>query len=185
MPNAKPSKPVRRTDPYQAPYYFPTPLSPDAATYVQELRAERQGVRATSDPTTFRQYWEPIILPSPRASPRSKVQPLPPVDPEAEVVTSESPEEPVEPQAEAEPEFEQGGETAKRPREMHHRWSWHLPLVRPHMSRRMQSSESTQQGAPPLEKRNSAMLLFGHHRRRNGTASEDLQSKSTPVSQPA
>ncbi|KAI0688148.1 hypothetical protein BC835DRAFT_334066 [Cytidiella melzeri] len=35
--------PVRRTDPYQAPYFFPSPLSPDAAGYAQRLRIERGG----------------------------------------------------------------------------------------------------------------------------------------------
>ncbi|KAL7285621.1 hypothetical protein ACG7TL_000725 [Trametes sanguinea] len=182
MPNAKSSTPVRRTDPYQAPYYFPTPLSPDADTYVQELRAERKGARTTSDPTTFRQYWEPIVLPSPRSSPKNKLQPLPPVEPEADNVTSETTEDPAEVKADGEHEVEGGSE--KRPQPVHHRWSWHLPL-RPHASRRMQSSDSTQQEAPTLEKRNSSMFLFGHNRRRHGTASEDFQAKRTPASQPA
>ncbi|KAI9057086.1 hypothetical protein FKP32DRAFT_1607540 [Trametes sanguinea] len=182
MPNAKSSKPVRRTDPYQAPYYFPTPLSPDADTYVQELRAERQCARTTSDPTTFRQYWEPIILPSPRSSPKNKVQPLPPAEPEAEIIQSETSEEPADLRTDGEHEAE--GASEKRPRPVHHRWSWHLPLL-PHTSKKMQSSESTPREAPALEKRNSSMFLFGHNRRRHGTASEDFQAKRTPVSQAA
>ncbi|KAI0078869.1 hypothetical protein K474DRAFT_1659793 [Panus rudis PR-1116 ss-1] len=36
-----PSQPRRRTDPYQAPYFFPSPASPDAIDYVQKVRAER------------------------------------------------------------------------------------------------------------------------------------------------
>ena len=38
---AKP--PVPRTDPYQAPYFFPTPLSPDARDYMSLVRSERVG----------------------------------------------------------------------------------------------------------------------------------------------
>ncbi|EKM61387.1 uncharacterized protein PHACADRAFT_247950 [Phanerochaete carnosa HHB-10118-sp] len=34
-------KVVSRTDPYQAPYFFPSPLSPDAAGYSSRVRAER------------------------------------------------------------------------------------------------------------------------------------------------
>ena len=39
----RPRSPVRRTDPYQAPYFFPSPLSPDAAGYVQRVRLELGG----------------------------------------------------------------------------------------------------------------------------------------------
>lgn len=37
----KPAPSRRRTDPYQAPYFFPTPLSPGADDYVRIVRAER------------------------------------------------------------------------------------------------------------------------------------------------
>lgn len=50
---ARPSKasPVRRTDPYQAPYFFPTPLSPDAAGYARRVRTEHRGSRSPEDVT--------------------------------------------------------------------------------------------------------------------------------------
>ncbi|KAI8981232.1 hypothetical protein BD414DRAFT_420074 [Trametes punicea] len=174
MPNAKTAKAARRTDPYQAPYYFPTPLSPDAENYIKEVREERKSARTTTDPIAFRQYWEPVPLPSPRASPRSKALPLPPVDlePDHEVVTSESSEGHFEPKGQ--PEGEQGV------RQMHHRWSFHLPR-RP---RKMQSTEaSTHLEGASNDKHNSpTRFLFGHHRRRHGTASEDLQAKRTLAS---
>lgn len=34
-------KPIPRTDPYQAPYFFPSPLSPEANGYVGKVRSER------------------------------------------------------------------------------------------------------------------------------------------------
>ncbi|KAI0782394.1 hypothetical protein BC629DRAFT_1594181 [Irpex lacteus] len=50
---ARPSKasPVRRTDPYQAPYFFPTPLSPDAAGYARRVRTEHRGSRSSEEAT--------------------------------------------------------------------------------------------------------------------------------------
>lgn len=39
---ALPKSPVPRTNPYQAPYFFPSPLSPDAADYVHRVRSERR-----------------------------------------------------------------------------------------------------------------------------------------------
>ena len=33
--------PIPRTDPYQAPYFFPTPMSPDASGYVGRVLMER------------------------------------------------------------------------------------------------------------------------------------------------
>ncbi|KAI0324036.1 hypothetical protein GY45DRAFT_1331976 [Cubamyces sp. BRFM 1775] len=176
MPNAKVAKVARRTDPYQAPYYFPTPLSPDADTYVEQVRRERKGarVRTTTDPISFRQYWEPVPLPSPRTSPRGKTQPLPPVESEIEQqeMTGEPPAatSPNEnkPPVVVEPEGE------STPRQVNHRWSFHLP----HLPRKMHSIDSSQQEARLTEK-HSSRSLFGHQRRRHGTASEDLQSKRT------
>ena len=40
-PKKPAAPPRRRTDPYQAPYFFPTPLSPGADDYVRIVRAER------------------------------------------------------------------------------------------------------------------------------------------------
>lgn len=160
MPNAKVAKVARRTDPYQAPYYFPTPLSPDADTYVEQVRRERKGtVRTTTDPISFRQYWEPVPLPSPRTSPKGKTQSLPPVESEIEqqetagepsVATSNDNKPPVI----VEPEEE------STPRQMHHRWSFHLP----HLPRKIHSVDSSQQEVRLTEK-HSSRSLFGHHRR--------------------
>lgn len=44
-PTTAPTAPPPRTNPYEAPYFFPTPLSPDAADYVRLARTE---VRQTS-----------------------------------------------------------------------------------------------------------------------------------------
>ncbi|KAL5533620.1 hypothetical protein ACEPAG_80 [Sanghuangporus baumii] len=41
-PTTAPSAPPPRTNPYEAPYFFPTPLSPDAAEYVRLARTEVQ-----------------------------------------------------------------------------------------------------------------------------------------------
>ncbi|KAI0652308.1 hypothetical protein C8Q79DRAFT_89638 [Trametes meyenii] len=176
MPNAKAAKPApRRTDPYQAPYYFPTPLSPDAGTYVEEVRKERQASPKVTDPLSFRQYWEPptIPLPSPRSSPKSKEQSLPPAPPEI-IVSDAPPTEPItEPKAEA---------TSARPalREVSHRWSWHLPL-HPHLPKK-HSVDPVQPEAQAEKPAVHTKFFFGHHRRRNGTASEDMQTKRTSLS---
>ncbi|TFY64954.1 hypothetical protein EVJ58_g2275 [Rhodofomes roseus] len=45
--------PLPRTDPYQAPYFFPTPLSPEAADYVRQVRISRGST--TVGGTTFEQ----------------------------------------------------------------------------------------------------------------------------------
>ncbi|EJC98664.1 uncharacterized protein FOMMEDRAFT_23486 [Fomitiporia mediterranea MF3/22] len=41
-PATAPSEPVPRTNPYEAPYYFPTPASPDAVNYVRLARTENR-----------------------------------------------------------------------------------------------------------------------------------------------
>ncbi|KAI0931348.1 hypothetical protein AcW2_000259 [Taiwanofungus camphoratus] len=43
LPCKKNARNVRRTDPYQAPYFFPTPGSPEAAHYVRSVRVSRTG----------------------------------------------------------------------------------------------------------------------------------------------
>ncbi|KAI0639839.1 hypothetical protein C8Q77DRAFT_1152781 [Trametes polyzona] len=156
MPNPKPAKPTRRTDPYQAPYYFPTPLSPDADTYVEQVRSERRGT-APADPISFRQYWDPIPLPSPRTSPKSKEEPLPPSTPE--IVVS--------PATEAAPPSPKD-EVLARPslRERSHRWSWHLP----HLHGKAHHDEAEQREETQEKPHSPAKFLFGHHRRRNVTA---------------
>ncbi|KAI0778619.1 hypothetical protein BD413DRAFT_601342 [Trametes elegans] len=175
MPNPKSSKPTQRTDPYQAPYYFPTPLSPDADTYVAQVRNERRAsARLTTDPITFRQYWEPVQLPSPRTSPKSKEKALPPSAPD--IVVSEPSGQPL-------PSAQEGeAETSRRPpregdhREGHHRWSWHLPHLHAKTPSHTIEEEEREGGS---EKHSSTKFLFGHHRRRNGVASEDLKTKRT------
>ncbi|KAI0673569.1 hypothetical protein C8Q78DRAFT_1067867 [Trametes maxima] len=178
MPNAKAAKPApRRTDPYQAPYYFPTPLSPDAGTYVEEVRKERQASPKVTDPLSFRQYWEPptIPLPSPRSSPKSKEEPLAPAPPE--IVVSDAPPELV---VETKSEEASGARPALR--EVSHRWSWHLPL-HPHLPKK-HSVDPVQPEAQAVSEKPAAhsKFFFGHHRRRNGTASEDMQTKRTSLS---
>ncbi|KAI0660506.1 hypothetical protein C8Q70DRAFT_975926 [Cubamyces menziesii] len=160
MPNAKVAKVARRTDPYQAPYYFPTPLSPDADTYVEQVRRERKGtVRTTTDPISFRQYWEPVPLPSPRTSPKGKTQSLPPV--ESEIEQQETAGEPsVATSSDNKPPVIVEPEEESTPRQMHHRWSFHLP----HLPRKMHSVDSSQQEVRLTEK-HSSRSLFGHHRR--------------------
>lgn len=48
IPSLEPSARPLRTDPYQAPYFFPSPMSPEAATYIQEVINERQGTNLFS-----------------------------------------------------------------------------------------------------------------------------------------
>lgn len=161
MPNAKVAKVARRTDPYQAPYYFPTPLSPDADTYVEQVRRERKGtVRTTTDPISFRQYWEPVPLPSPRTSPRGKTQSLPPVEPEIEQQETVGEPPVVLPPNENKPPVIVEPEGESTPRQVHHRWSFHLP----HLPRKMHSVDSSQQEVR-LNEKHSSRSLFGHHRR--------------------
>ncbi|KAH9897968.1 hypothetical protein C8Q73DRAFT_683229 [Cubamyces lactineus] len=181
MPNAKVAKVARRTDPYQAPYYFPTPLSPDADTYVEQVRRERKGtVRTTTDPISFRQYWEPVPLPSPRTSPRGKTQSLPPVEPEIEQQETVGEPPVAMPPNENKPPVIVEPEGESTPRQVHHRWSFHLP----HLPRKMHSVDSSQQEVR-LNEKHSSRSLFGHHRRRHGTASEDLQGKRTLAPRPS
>ena len=48
IPSLEPSARPLRTDAYQAPYFFPSPMSPEAATYIQEVINERQGTNLFS-----------------------------------------------------------------------------------------------------------------------------------------
>lgn len=52
-PQQRPA-PLARTDPYQAPYFFPTPLSPEAADYVRQVRISRSAA-VVSAGTVFEQ----------------------------------------------------------------------------------------------------------------------------------
>ena len=145
----KQSRPVQRTDPYQAPYFFPTPLSPDAGTYVQEVLSERHRVpnsklprpnSLTSDPSSE--------IASPTRSTRVSVEvssPLP------------SPPAPASP-VDATPEAER----ASSPSATNRRWSWHLPkrTVAPGRTRSVDPPERVAGG----EREKKPMSLFGHKR---------------------
>lgn len=54
LPLRKPPTPVARTDPYQAPYFFPFPGSPQAERYVRQVRDERRGA-ASANRQSFEQ----------------------------------------------------------------------------------------------------------------------------------
>ncbi|KAI0830749.1 hypothetical protein BC628DRAFT_1355448 [Trametes gibbosa] len=169
-PNAKPVKQARRTDPYEAPYYFPTPLSPDVDIYVQQVRSERQASQVT-DTITSRQHRDSVSQ-SPRTSPKSTEHFLPPIIPEHPVQELQEPAAPpVEPRLDT--------PTRLPLREKTHRWSWHLPHIhsKAHHDEpeRREGSQGGAQSALP------AKFLFRHHRRRHGTASEDLRDKPTSV----
>lgn len=103
------NRPVLRTDPYQAPYFFPTPMSPDAVDYVDKVRSERvlgfspeqrpkpspparRSTRSPSPHSRQTQQVQPPMLPTPAASPlRTAHLDLAPESPEtaaAEIATS-------------------------------------------------------------------------------------------------
>lgn len=65
-----PKTPVPRTDPYQAPYFFPTPLSPDARGYTSRVRSER----VASPLTEMKSF---VGAPASPVSPRVSVSPPP------------------------------------------------------------------------------------------------------------
>ncbi|RDX51996.1 hypothetical protein OH76DRAFT_236752 [Lentinus brumalis] len=100
-----PRNPRRRTDPYQAPYNFPTPLSPDAGTYLQEIISERHG----RSPSTFVEKVRFASLPSSPSSLR-----------ETHDLPEPSLAHPV-----PSPTREEAEQTIKSTGR--HRWSWHMP----------------------------------------------------------
>ena len=69
-PQQRPA-PLARTDPYQAPYFFPTPLSPEAADYVRQVRISRSAASAGAG-TVFEQRLCDGGGPSSRARTRSR-----------------------------------------------------------------------------------------------------------------
>lgn len=76
-----PPPPVRRTDPYQAPYFFPTPRSPEAVDYARRVRLER---RTLPSPPTAGSESPPSLSPrkvtiSPLPSPTRQTALLPDV----------------------------------------------------------------------------------------------------------
>ncbi|KAH9950933.1 hypothetical protein B0H21DRAFT_408991 [Amylocystis lapponica] len=101
---------VQRTDPYQAPYFFPSPASPEAATYVAEVRTSRIPTRMP-----------PIALVTESQTESGHASP-------AEGASSSSP---ARQEAIARPEgLPEGVASQSRPKTIRRR-SWHLPLPRP------------------------------------------------------
>ena len=146
-PPARPT-PARRTDPYQAPYFFPTPMSPEAETYLQEVVRERHGApsQLASEPSTIDST---VVIASPPSSPsrndsekaRQPSPPSPPTRPTARQPTAGS-----------------------RDSQRRHRWSWHLPLH--HQSgERARSAEGARQEKGSEHREVLTKLKFGHHRR--------------------
>ncbi|TBU34474.1 hypothetical protein BD309DRAFT_946347 [Dichomitus squalens] len=159
------SRPARRTDPYQAPYFFPTPMSPEAGTYLQEVVKERHGeypqpVEPVTESSTIDPNAALALSPSSptREESAKPPQPTPPPSPPARSTARE-------PAAEAEH------------RQRRQRWSWHMPHLPSHhqSNERGRSVEGARQDKEILSK-----LKFGHHRRRHGTGSDDVRTASSP-----
>ncbi len=151
----RPSRPPRRTDPYQAPFFFPTPMSPAAGTYLQEVIHERQGlVPQVTDAVTLAEH---VDVASPRTSPKSAAQALPEPG-----LTQPGP---VPPASTAHLSVHQETSEAHARR---HRWSWHIGM-RPHLPDRAQSTDSIvahPDGPAAVEdKELFSKFKFGHHRR--------------------
>ena len=137
LPLSKPraQRPVRRTNPYQAPYFFPTPLSPEADTYVRDVLSERSGGVLKVAPT------------SPSRSTTLSVE------------TASSPSSSVAPVI----EVSEGEQPERRPG-VNHRWSLHLPLKRPQTSPRTRSADPAERRMSG-DRESGAKSIFGHHRK--------------------
>lgn len=74
-------KAVPRTDPYQAPYFFPSPLSPDAAGYTSRVRAERvlssEAHPRTMSPETYELEASTSVASDPQVASSSKLPSTP------------------------------------------------------------------------------------------------------------
>lgn len=154
MPPRKSSARPQRTDPYQAPYFFPSPMSPEAATYIQQVVNERQGTSVL-----------PAMSPDADESSSTKVIPVP-SPPRANQgrentsrpnrAPSPSPSLPVE-KAEA-------STSTKR-----QRWSLHLPHLplhnHAHDGVRLVDGNAQEKGGTTVHKEFFSKLKFGHHRR--------------------
>ncbi|KAI0756571.1 hypothetical protein C8Q80DRAFT_42565 [Daedaleopsis nitida] len=165
MPKTKPSRPARRTDPYQAPFFFPTPMSPQAGTYRQEVISERQGLSPPQGVFTASPPPSPMFIRQALLEPGSAMLSL-----DTPVVSSAV--SPAEPEATVQP---------SRPPMKSHRWSWHNPL-------RPDASGPSVESAQPHGKPEKASLSevkegfrgfrFGHHRRRHGVGSDDSTARA-------
>ena len=155
LPKHKPSRPApstRRTDPYQAPFFFPTPMSPQAGTYFQEVLNERKGLGPLVDGIVVSEHRE---VTSPTSSPVSLQQALP--DQAATAAETES----VTPNPDL-LSAEDSHSTAR------HRWSWHFPL-RPRLPDRTRSVDAPRRAPEKTDssehKDGFSKFKFGHHRR--------------------
>lgn len=174
IPSRRPSARPLRTDPYQAPYYFPSPMSPEAATYVQEVVNERQGINllstmnslvvepnslnAITDPSSTRidQGSERVARPTVSASrPPSPTSSLP----VAKVEVS--------------------------PSTRRHKWSLHFPHLPHHHpvndGPRLVDGHSQETGGTTVYKELFSKLKLGHHRRRHGIGSVDSHATVSSV----
>lgn len=143
IPTPRPPRaPRRRTDPYQAPFYFPTPMSPDAGTYLQEVINERHG-RLPASPNAVEQ----VRFASLPSSPNRETHDLPEPSPALSVPASVPPEGEVE--------------DTSRPTARRHRWSWHMP----HFPERTRSVDSDRNAHEKEHKDGFPKFKFGHSRR--------------------
>ncbi|KAI1793981.1 hypothetical protein LXA43DRAFT_999170 [Ganoderma leucocontextum] len=164
IPNPKSSARPLRTDPYQAPYFFPSPMSPEAATYIQEVVNERHGT-----------HLQPTLNSSPVEANALNPTPVPSstrVNNESEEVArpalpSSRPPSP----APSLYKMELPHPTRR------HRWSLHLPHLPHHHhvndGARVADGHAQEKGGTAVHKEFFAKLKFGHHRRRHGIGSAD------------
>jgi len=124
LPLKKNSQPTLRTDPYQAPYFFPLPGSPEAASYVRNARTART---------------------SPKYNPNldKRVE-------SAQMQTGNTPRTPIQ-TTDDEPHI--GIVTpavdVARPKKTARTWSWHLPRPRSRRSSFADADRATDRGLTP------------------------------------
>ncbi|OCH87473.1 hypothetical protein OBBRIDRAFT_154834 [Obba rivulosa] len=83
LPPRKQPRPVPRTDPYQAPYFFPSPMSPGAADYVRQVKTERSAPSRSASTSSGQAERSISFRRSPEARPSASASPSPirhPVD---------------------------------------------------------------------------------------------------------
>ncbi|RPD82084.1 hypothetical protein L226DRAFT_15754 [Lentinus tigrinus ALCF2SS1-7] len=144
IPTSRPSQtPRRRTDPYDAYYNFPTPMSPDAGTYLQEVVNERHG-RLPANPNIVEQ----VRFASLPSSPNRATDDLPGPSPTLP--------DPARPDGAVD---EAPRSTARR-----HRWSWHIPHF-PERTRSADSDRNLRRTPDKEHKDGFPKFKFGHNRR--------------------
>ncbi|KAM5531901.1 hypothetical protein V8D89_014455 [Ganoderma adspersum] len=162
MPPHKSSARPLRTDPYQAPYFFPSPMSPEAATYIQDVVNERQGtsVQPAMNPDDVESNTTNAIpVPSPPRVNQDRENTARP-----NRAPSPSPSLPTD-------------KTEASPSTKRHRWSLHLPHLplhhHAHDGVRLVDGNAQEKGGTTVHKELFSRLKFGHHRRRHGIGSAD------------